>query len=178
MRKINCPLLLCVLLLTAWGAMNALAQEGTLGVEGQALIGEPGGRPLTGEELDRVTNEVSSLMRCPVCQGLSVADSPTPSAVAMKEEVRQFLAAGYTDTQILTYFEQAYGEFIRLAPKAKGFNLVVWILPIAALLAGLAVVMRRVRRRDSSPDTQGDTAPPAESDLETYLEQVRREVSS
>lgn len=116
-------------------------------------------------------------MRCPVCQGLSVADSPTPSAVAMKAEVRQFLAAGYTDTQILTYFEQSYGEFIRLEPKAKGFNLLVWILPIAALLGGLALVIRRTRRPDSS-DAQGDTPTPAESDLEVYLEQVRREVSS
>ncbi|MGB3564835.1 MAG: cytochrome c-type biogenesis protein [Thermoanaerobaculia bacterium] len=177
MTKINRSLLLCVLLLTAWGAMTAFAQQSSLGVEGQTLIGEPQGRPLTGEELDRVTNEVSSRMRCPVCQGLSVADSPTPSAVAMKAEVRQFLAAGYTDTQILTYFEQSYGEFIRLEPKAKGFNLLVWILPIAALLGGLALVIRRTRRPDSS-DAQGDTPTPAESDLEVYLEQVRREVSS
>ncbi len=177
MRKINRPLLLCALMLTALGAMIAVAQQSTLGVQGEALIGEPKGRPLTAEELDRVTNEVSSRMRCPVCQGLSVADSPTPSAVAMKEEVRQFLAAGYTDTQILTYFEQSYGEFIRLEPKATGFNLLVWILPIAALLAGLAVVIRRVSRPDSS-DAQGDASPSAESDLETYLEQVRREVSS
>jgi len=175
MRKTNSLLLLCVLLLTALGAMNAIAQQSPLGVEGKALIGEPGGRPLTGKELELVTNEVSSLMRCPVCQGLSVADSPTPSAVAMKEEVRQFLAAGYTQTQILTYFEQSYGEFIRLEPKAKGFNLLVWILPIAALLTGLAVVMRRVRRPD---DDARDDAPPVDPDLETYLEQVRREVSS
>ena len=175
MRKIDRSLLLCVLLLTALGAMNAVAQQSSLGVEGQALIGEPQGPPLTGEELERVTNEVSSLMRCPVCQGLSVADSPTPSAVAMKEEVRQFLAAGYTQTQILTYFEQSYGEFIRLEPKAKGFNLLVWILPIAALLTGLALVMRRVRRPD---DDARDDAPPVDPDLETYLEQVRREVGS
>ena len=175
MRKIDRSLLLCLLLLTAWGAINAVAQQSSLGVEGQALIGEPQGPPLTGEELERVTNEVSSLMRCPVCQGLSVADSPTPSAVAMKEEVRQFLAAGYTQTQILTYFEQSYGEFIRLEPKAKGFNLLVWILPIAALLTGLALVMRRVRRPD---DDFRDDAPPVDPDLETYLEQVRREVGS
>jgi len=175
MREIDRSLLLCVLLLTALGAINAVAQQSSLGVEGQALIGEPQGPPLTGEELERVTNEVSSLMRCPVCQGLSVADSPTPSAVAMKEEVRQFLAAGYTQTQILAYFEHSYGEFIRLEPKAKGFNLLVWILPIAALLTGLALVMRRVRRPD---DDFRDDAPPVDPDLETYLEQVRREVGS
>jgi cytochrome c-type biogenesis protein CcmH len=170
-------LLLCTLLLVMGGVMTTFAQQDSLGVEGQALIGEPRGRPLTGEELDRRTEELSSLMRCPVCQGLSVADSPTPSALAMKAEVRQFLAAGYTDNQILTYFEQAYGEFIRLAPKPKGFNLVVWILPIAALLAGLTLVLRRVRRPRAADD-QGDRPPPADAELETYLEQVRREVGS
>jgi cytochrome c-type biogenesis protein CcmH/NrfF len=51
----------------------------------------------------------------------------------------------------------------------------VWILPIAALLTGLAVVMRRVRR---SGDDARDDAPPVDPDLETYLEQVRREVGS
>ncbi|TNF71770.1 MAG: cytochrome c-type biogenesis protein CcmH [Acidobacteria bacterium] len=177
MTTINRPLLLFALLLTALGAISATAQPQALGVEGQALIGEPKGRPLSGEELERVTNEVSSLMRCPVCQGLSVADSPTPSAVAMKEEVRQFLAAGYTETQILTYFEQSYGEFIRLEPKAKGFNLLVWILPIAGLLAGLALVMRRVKQ-PAATEAQDDAPTTVDPDLEVYLEQVRREVSS
>jgi cytochrome c-type biogenesis protein CcmH len=177
MKKINRPLLLCALLLTAMGATNTFAQEGALGVEGEALIGEPNGPPLTGEELDRVTNEVSSLMRCPVCQGLSVADSPTPSAVAMKEEVRRYLAAGYTQPQILTYFEQSYGEFIRLEPKAKGFNLLVWILPIAGLIAGVVVIMRRVKRPTPAEDPS-ETSTAGDAELDAYLEQVRREVSS
>lgn len=177
MRKVDRSLLLCALLLTALGATTAFAQQSALGVEGQALIGEPKGQPLTGEELDRVTHEVSSLMRCPVCQGLSVADSPTPSAVAMKEEVRQFLAAGYTQTQILTYFEQSYGEFIRLEPKPKGFNLLVWILPIAGLIAGVVIIARRIKRPATAEDPR-ETSPAGDSELDAYLEQVRREVSS
>jgi cytochrome c-type biogenesis protein CcmH len=177
MTTIKTFLLLCTLLLIAGGTSSGVAQEGGLGVQGQALIGEPQGRPLSGDELERVTNEVSSLMRCPVCQGLSVADSPTPSAVAMKEEVRQFLADGYSESQILTYFEKSYGEFIRLEPKARGFNLLVWILPIAGLVAGLALVMRRVRR-PAATEAQDDAPTTVDPDLEVYLEQVRREVSS
>ena len=177
MTTIKTFLLLCTLLLIAGGTSSGVAQEGGLGVQGRALIGEPQGRPLSGDELERVTNEVSSLMRCPVCQGLSVADSPTPSAVAMKEEVRQFLADGYSESQILTYFEKSYGEFIRLEPKARGFNLLVWILPIAGLVAGLALVMRRVRR-PAATEAQDDAPTTVDPDLEVYLEQVRREVSS
>lgn len=176
MTKISRALVLCLLLALAWGAMPAVAQESGLGVEGRARIGEPRGRPLSGEELDRVTEEVSSLMRCPVCQGLSVADSPTPSALAMKAEVREFLAEGYTQSQILTYFEESYGEFIRLEPKPKGFNLLVWILPLAALLAGVLLVARRLKR-PAAPAASEETTPGGDG-LDAYLERVRREVSS
>lgn len=141
------------------------------GVERAQLIGKPLGRPLTGDALERTTEEIASKMRCPQCQGLSVADSTAPSAMAMKGEVRGFLAAGYTREQILTYFEQAYGEFIRLEPKPEGFNLVVWAAPIVGVLLGVWLVARRLRGRRAAPQAAID------DDLEPYLERVRREVA-
>jgi len=95
-------------------------------------------------------------------------------ALAMKEEVRQFIAAGYTDEQILLYFEASYGEFIRLEPKATGFNLMVWIAPAAALLLGAFLVIYRLR---SKPPVAA-TAPADDDDLAQYRERVRREISS
>ena len=167
----------CVLL-AAFIALSpgVVVAQGDLGVENRALIGEPEGRPLVGDELDQTTEEVASLMRCPVCQGLSVADSPTVSAQAMKAEVRVFLAAGYTHDQILTYFEHSYGEFIRLEPRAEGFNLLVWIAPIAALILGLTLVVRYLKRRPSDPRNQPSAE--EETELAAYLERVRREVAS
>lgn len=136
----------------------------------QQRIGAPAGSPLTGPALDSLTEEVASLMRCPVCQGLSVADSPTPLAAAMKNEVRDLLAAGYSRAQVLNYFEQSYGEFIRLAPQARGFNLTVWLAPAVLLLLGMAVILRRRRltRRPVATDT--------DAELTAYRQQVRREV--
>ena len=135
----------------------------------QERIGAPAGPTLSGATLESLTEEVSSLMRCPVCQGLSVADSPTPLAAAMKNEVRDLLAAGYSPDQVLEYFEQSYGEFIRLAPHARGFNLTVWLAPIAVLLLGLALILRRRGPRRRAPAA-------ADADLAAYREQVRREV--
>jgi cytochrome c-type biogenesis protein CcmH len=157
------------------------------------LIGAPEGKRLIGAELDRVTMEVSSLMRCPVCQGLSVADSPTTSALAMREEARDLLASGYTDDQVLAYFERSYGEFIRLSPKPVGFNLVVWILPIAALAAGALLIAGGSRRRAAAAAAVAGKSAPAKTksknadgadpgasaipdDLAAYAERVRREV--
>ncbi len=136
----------------------------------QERIGAPAGPTLTGATLESLTEKVSSLMRCPVCQGLSVADSPTPLAAAMKNEVRDLLAAGYSRDQVLDYFEQSYGEFIRLAPHARGFNLTVWLAPLALLLLGVALILRR----RPAPGRPGAAA--ADPDLAAYREQVRREV--
>ncbi len=142
-------------------------------VRPERLIGEPAGAPLTGAELERRTEELSSIMRCPVCQALSVADSPSLSAIAMKEEVRDLLARGYTEDQVLRYFEQAYGEFIRLEPRARGFNLVVWLAPGLGLLVGVGLLAARLRgRRAAAP-----AAVAADDDLAPYLERVRREVA-
>ena len=151
----------------------AQAQE-PLGVDNLAVIGEPLGPPVSGAELEERTEELTDVMRCPVCQGLSIADSGTMIALAMKEEVRQFIAAGYTDDQILLYFEASYGEFIRLEPKPTGFNLTVWIAPIAVLLLGVLVVAYRLRSKPSVNVKQD--AP--DDDLAEYRDRVRREISS
>ncbi len=132
----------------------------------RALLGPPSGSPLSGAVLERRTEKLASRMRCPVCQGLSVADSPTPAALAMKARVEALLAAGYADDQILRYFEASYGEFIRLAPKPQGLNLVAWLAPIVALAAAAAWLTLRARRQRSD----------GEEDLSRYLDQVRREV--
>lgn len=122
----------------------------------------PLGPPLSGAALDQATEEVASLMRCPVCQGLSVADSPASSAVDLKAEVRRQLAAGYTRDQVLANFERSYGEFIRLEPKAVGFNWLVWLLPVLALLLGALVIYFQLRPRPQVPAASAARALPRE----------------
>ena len=112
----------------------------------------PLGPPLSGAALDRATEKVASLMRCPVCQGLSVADSPSSSAVDLKGEVRRMLALGYSGEQVIAAFERSYGEFIRLEPKAEGFNWMVWLMPMLAFAAGALMIFFRLRpQRTASP---------------------------
>ena len=161
-------------LLMLAAAFGSAQSQAPLGVDNQQVIGEPLGPPVSGAELLERTEELTDVMRCPVCQGLSIADSGTMIAMAMKEEVRQFIAAGYTDEQILLYFESSYGEFIRLEPKATGFNLMVWIAPAAALLLGGFLVIYRLRSKPAI----AAKAPADDDDLAEYRERVRREISS
>ncbi len=120
---------------------------------------------------DRV-RAISSELRCVVCQNLSVADSPAEMAVQMRDIVREQLVAGKTPDEIRAYFVSKYGEWVLLAPPAHGFNLTVWILPFAVLLAGLAFAVWYLRRwsRRARDEPEGPLDP-------ELLERVRAEVA-
>lgn len=142
------------------------------------VVGEPATSPLLGEALERRTHEVGLLLRCPVCQGSSVSDSPSSTAINMKNEVRDLMAAGYDEQQVLDYFEAAYGQFVLMKPKAEGFNLLVWIGPGVLMLAGLGVVVMTVRKKDPG-QAQGEAAVPGpdelpeDPELAAYVRKVR-----
>lgn len=160
----------------------AIAQTATETPDPQTVIGAPQGRPLSGDELARVTHETSVLLRCPVCQGLSIADSPSSMATRMRNEVREMLAAGYTPEQIMNYFEKSYGQLVRLEPPLRGVNWLVWIAPIAALLIGAVIIFSSTKslRRGSAAapavsTSESESAAAADPELAGYLDRVRRE---
>jgi cytochrome c-type biogenesis protein CcmH len=96
--------------------------------------------------LEARTRETASVLRCPVCQGLSIQDSPAELAVQMKDVVRQQLREGKTPEEVKAYFVSKYGEWILLEPKASGANLVVYLLPIALVLGGAVFIWFMVRK--------------------------------
>jgi cytochrome c-type biogenesis protein CcmH len=157
----------------------AIPQDSPSGSEPSRVVGPPRGKALAGEALDARTDEVAGLLRCPVCQGLSVADSPASMAVNMKAQTKDLLAQGYDQEQILAYFENSYGEFVRLEPPLRGVNWLVWLGPILALAAGGAVVAWTLRsRRQTAPRQPAEPLPgpdtlPDDPELARYVRRVR-----
>ena len=103
--------------------------------------------------LEARTREVSALLRCPVCQGLSLQDSPSELSLQMKDVVRQQLREGKSPEEVKAYFVSKYGEWILLEPKASGVNLLVYVLPILLVLGGAVAIWFMVRKwtSESSP---------------------------
>jgi len=73
---------------------------------------------------------------------------------------------------------RAYGEFVLLEPTKKGFNLAVWLLPLAALLLGAALIAHRLRSSRRGPGPGEGPGPDGGDDLDPYLDRVRSEVRS
>jgi cytochrome c-type biogenesis protein CcmH/NrfF len=105
--------------------------------------------------IDRQTRELSSKLRCVVCQGLSLQDSPSQLAQEMRGIVREKLEEGMTPDEVKEYFVARYGEWVLLAPEPKGFNLVVYVLPIAMLFGGAGFVFFTARNW-TRQDDEGD----------------------
>lgn len=100
----------------------------------------------TDSALDAQTAEIALHLRCPVCQGLSIQDSPSALAQQMRAIVRDQLRAGKTPQEIRAYFVSRYGEWILLEPRPAGFNLTVYAVPIIAVIVGLGAIVVAVRR--------------------------------
>lgn len=102
--------------------------------------------------LDARTNAVAAQLRCPVCQGVSILDSPAELAQQMRDLVREQLRTGKSPDEVKTYFVSKYGEWILLEPRASGFNVLIYALPVLAVLGGLAVIVIAMRRWTKPPE--------------------------
>ncbi len=131
--------------------------------------------PLDSAALEAKVREISARLRCPVCLNLSIADSPSELGRDMRDVVREHLKRGESEAQIQAFFEARYGEWVDMKPKAHGFNLLVWLLPVAVVLGGgglIVLVVRRWIRNTAGAATAAET--PVSSE---YLRKVQEELA-
>lgn len=140
---------------------------------------QAGSEPLA-PELEARVQKLGHQLRCPMCQGLSIAASSSSAARAQMDKVRELVAQGKSDDEIYAYFVARYGEFALLSPKPEGLNLLVWLGPGLLLLAGLGVIVWFVKRGGAAPAASTaalNPAPPkAETAADPYLNAVRAEL--
>ena len=103
--------------------------------------------------LEARTAEVAAQLRCPVCQGLSIQDSPSELSQQMRSVVKDQLRAGKSPDEVKAYFISKYGEWILLEPKPKGFNVLVYAMPILLVAVGLGWIVLAVRKWTRPPDS-------------------------
>lgn len=110
------------------------------------------------KSLDERTLEVARQIQCPVCNGESVADSPSLKASEMRAVIRQQLAAGRSEQQVLAYFSDVYGSDILESPPQQGFTSLIWIMPVLMLLAGAIAVVTIAREWQKQARVAGATS--------------------
>lgn len=150
---------------------NRLVQAG-LAVTILGLLAVAGvGLLATSQQPENRAYELQQRLRCPVCQSVSIADSPSETAQTMRTAVAEQVAAGRSDEQIINYFRARYGTWVLLDPPPSGPTLWVWVLPFAGAAIGVVVLATMRTRRRPEPDA-GLTAQQRDR-LARALEQTR-----
>jgi cytochrome c-type biogenesis protein CcmH len=105
--------------------------------------------------LEQRARALSAELRCMVCQNQSIDDSDAPLARDLRLLVRERLVAGDSDSQVMTFLVDRYGEFVLLKPSFSGHNLLLWLAAPAVLIAGGLIVWgafgRSRRRSEPAP---------------------------
>ncbi|MBI3075879.1 MAG: cytochrome c-type biogenesis protein CcmH [Deltaproteobacteria bacterium] len=168
------------LLVTVSLLLAFIAISGGPGHAGVAQAPQPAARGAapTTPETEEVVREIAAQLRCPVCQNLSVGDSPSELANQMRQLIRERVQRGETREQVVAYFVSKYGEWILLEPPARGLNLIPWLAPFVALLAGgagLFWTLRRWARRPHAPSSPAPGSPAPASNPE-YAKRLAQEL--
>ena len=119
---------------------------------------------LANPALEARARELSRELRCMVCQNQSIDDSEAPLARDIRLLVRERIAAGDSDPQVIDFLVARYGEFVLLKPRFERQTLLLWLIPPFLLVAGGMVLWAQARRR--SPERAN---PPLSADEQARI---------
>jgi cytochrome c-type biogenesis protein CcmH len=130
--------ILCLIVVAAFAASPAFA------VQPDEIMPDPA--------KEARARELSRELRCMVCQNQSIDDSEAPLARDLRLLVRERIAAGDSDGQVIDFLVARYGEFVLLKPRFEGHTLLLWLLPPFVLLGGALALWAHQRRRTKAAE--------------------------
>ena len=96
--------------------------------------------------------EISSELRCLVCQNESLSASQAELANDLRREIRTLIKDGKNDKEIMEFMVSRYGDFVRYRPPLKGSTVLLWFGPALLLAGGLGALLLTLRRRNAAID--------------------------
>lgn len=116
------------------------------------------------QDIESEVRAVAKRLQCPVCESVSVADSPSELAVQMRGVIREQLQRGDSSDQVVRYFVERYGESVLVEPPRHGVALLVWLGPVIGLVVGGALLMFWWRSRGEVSARPAPTSAKPEDD--------------
>ncbi|MBI0003163.1 cytochrome c-type biogenesis protein CcmH [Bartonella sp. M0177] len=105
---------------------------------------------LQDQALEQRARDISSHLRCLVCQNESIDDSNAPLARDLRLIVRERLTAGDSDSEVIDYLVARYGEFVLLKPRLNAETLLLWLAPLFIIVIAASLIFWRFKRRENN----------------------------
>jgi cytochrome c-type biogenesis protein CcmH len=150
--------------------MVAFAASAARAVQPDEIMSDPA--------MEARARDLSRELRCMVCQNQSIDDSEAPLARDLRLLVRERIAAGDSDAQVIDFLVARYGEFVLLKPRLKPHTLLLWLLPPLALAGGGLALWAHSRRRSKSAALQDPSLFKLTAEEEARLERLMAAESS
>ncbi|EEJ9047199.1 cytochrome c biogenesis protein CcmH, partial [Salmonella enterica subsp. enterica] len=103
--------------------------------------------PFKDEAQEQQFRQLTEQLRCPKCQNNSIADSNAMIATDMRRRVYDLMQEGKSRQEIIDYMVARYGNFVTYDPPLTPLTVLLWVLPLAAIVAGGWIIVARTRRR-------------------------------
>ena len=142
------------------------------------LLGSPAAHAVQPDEImsdpaqESRARDLSRELRCMVCQNQSIDDSDAPLARDLRLLVRERIASGDSDTQVMDFLVARYGEFVLLKPRLNAHTWLLWLLPPLALVGGGLALWANSRRRSKSAAAEDQALFKLTPDEEARLERL------
>jgi cytochrome c-type biogenesis protein CcmH len=144
--------------------MTAFAAPSAYAVQPDEIMSDPA--------KESRARDLSRELRCMVCQNQSIDDSDAPLARDLRLLVRERIAAGDSDGQVIDFLVARYGEFVLLKPRLNAHTWLLWLLPPLALAGGGVALWINSRRRSKSADADDQSRLTLTADEQARLEQL------
>nr|WP_299045198.1 cytochrome c-type biogenesis protein [uncultured Tateyamaria sp.] len=103
--------------------------------------------------LEAQARDLDHALRCVVCQSESIASSNAQWAVDARRVIREQVAAGQTNAQVVDFFVERYGEFVLMTPRRSGSNWLLWAAGPLMFLLAAGIGFGYLRGRARAPVT-------------------------
>lgn len=156
---------------------------------GVVLAGAALAQEGTPEAIESITddqvNVIAKQLYCPVCENIPLDVCPTQACAEWRELIRLRLAQGWTEDEIKNDFALQYGDRVLASPPARGLNMLVYVIPPVAILAGAIILVQSLRsmRRSARPlavddnrDTESAKDADSSSEIDEYMQRVEEEL--
>lgn len=125
---------------------------------------------------DDQVNAIAKQMFCPVCENTPLDVCPTQACAQWRELIREKLAAGWSEQEVMDYFVEQYGARVLGAPPAQGFNWLVYLVPPIAILAGIFILLRAMRSWRQPAGAVEPISPKPPVDQDDYTRRLEEEL--
>jgi cytochrome c-type biogenesis protein CcmH len=105
-------------------------------------------------EMEARAHHLQRQLRCMVCQGQSIDESDAPLAQDLRRLVREQIAAGRSDTEILEFLHVRFGDFVLMQPPVQPYTWLLWLAPLLALGTAGAVAWSVISKAKKLPESE------------------------